>query len=372
MKKLLLSAAVLAISAGAALAADLPSRKGPPVLPPPPPPPPLWTGFYAGLNAGYGFGTNSNTQSIGLGALPIPGYSYYASHGYEESYVKSSSVPFGGSSTLGAGLALSGVGNNSNQNGFIGGGQVGYNYQWGQSFVIGIEADIQGTGIRGTSRTVGVGGDSATNYLGNKWDYGNKAYYLNEVDAVNSSAYGTTSVNAGVDWLGTVRGRVGYLFTPTMLLYATGGLTYGGVYANVHNYAVSTSNVTETYYKKDGSLDGTPYSSPYSYNHTFVGGGNKSQTLVGWNVGGGLEWMFMPNWSLKAEAIYWNMGNMTLPTVSYAVAPESGYYESSANPSSNGATAIGATRVNYQGVIARAGVNYHFNWFAPAPVVAKY
>ena len=38
------------------------------------------------------------------------------------------------------------------------------------------------------------------------------------------------------------------------------------------------------------------------------------QTLVGWNVGGGLEWMFMPNWSLKAEAIYWNMGNMTVPT----------------------------------------------------------
>jgi outer membrane immunogenic protein len=36
------------------------------------------------------------------------------------------------------------------------------------------------------------------------------------------------------------------------------------------------------------------------------------------------------------------------------------------------ATSYGATRVNYQGVIARAGVNYHFNWFAPAPVVAKY
>src|SRR5512136_1899719 len=64
MKKLLLSAAVIALSAGAALAADLPSRKAPPMLPPPPPPPPMWTGFYAGLNAGYNFGTNSNIQSI--------------------------------------------------------------------------------------------------------------------------------------------------------------------------------------------------------------------------------------------------------------------------------------------------------------------
>ena len=65
------------------------------------------------------------------------------------------------SSTLGAGLALSGVAQQRNQNGFIGGGQVGYNYQWGQSFVIGLEADMQGTGIRGTSRRCGIGADSA-------------------------------------------------------------------------------------------------------------------------------------------------------------------------------------------------------------------
>jgi outer membrane immunogenic protein len=344
MKKLLLSAAVLAISAGAAVAADLPSRKGPPVLPPPPPPPPMWTGFYAGLNAGYGFGTNSNTQSIGLGSLPYTGHYWGEGEGY-----------FSSSSTLGAGLALSGVGNNnSNQNGFIGGGQVGYNYQWGPSFVIGIEADIQGTGIRGTSRTVGLGGDSSL--VG--YDNGDYDHYT----LANSSAFGTTNVNAGVDWLGTVRGRLGYLFTPTMLVYATGGLTYGGVYANVHNYAVASSELV--HYNGDYS------GSRGSFSHTFVGGGNKSSTLVGWNVGGGLEWMFMPNWSLKAEAIYWNMGNMTLPTVAFAAAPEGCDYV--CGPSGSAASVVGATRVNYQGVIARAGVNYHFNWFAPAPVVAKY
>jgi outer membrane immunogenic protein len=83
----------------------------------------------------------------------------------------------------------------------------------------------------------------------------------------------------------------------------------------------------------------------------------------------------MPNWSLKAEAIYWNMGNMTLPTAAVAAAPASNNSDGSLPVASIGgqsATAIGATRVNYQGVIARAGVNYHFNWFAPAPVVAKY
>jgi outer membrane immunogenic protein len=361
MKKIALSVAALALAAGGAFAADLPSRKGPPVLPPPPPPPPLWTGFYAGLNAGYGFGTSNNNQSIGVATLPFTGttYDYYHSPHYTD---------FGGVTSLGAGLALSGVGggNNANQNGFIGGGQIGYNYQWGQSFVIGLEADIQGTGIRGTSNTVGLGGDSALVYQ-SLYSNGNPKY----TDTLNSQAWGATRVNAGVDWLGTVRGRLGYLFTPTLLVYATGGLTYGGVYANVNNFAVSSTSVNYAYYNSSGAVTS---SGAYStgYNHTFIGGGNRSSVLVGWNVGGGLEWLFAPNWSVKAEAIYWNLGNATVPTVAFATAPVSYSGSSSSSWYNNGASAIGATRVNYQGVIARAGVNYHFNWFAPAPVVAKY
>ena len=270
-----------------------------------------------------------------------------------------------GMTTLGAGLALSGVAPMT-QNGFIGGGQVGYNYQWGPSIVIGIEADMQGTGIRGNSHAVGLGADSALigqSFLGDKGR--DQDYNL------NSTAWGGTRVNAGVDWMGTVRGRLGYLFTPTMLVYATGGLTYGGVYASVHNYAVSSSAVTNT----DYNLTPSKGFVGSSYNHTFIGGGSKSSTLVGWNVGGGIEWMFMPNWSLKAEGIYWNMGNMTMPTAAFATAPygaSCGCGWDSDNFATSAATAIGATRVNYQGVIARAGVNYHFNWAAPAPVVAKY
>jgi outer membrane immunogenic protein len=368
MKKFALSVAALALTAGAALAADLPSRKGPPVLPPPPPPPPLWTGFYAGLNAGYGFGTNSNTQSIGLGSQDFTGFGYPRDTKDVVLLARDQrDYLWSGNSTLGAGLALSGVGNNSEQHGFIGGGQVGYNYQWGPSFVIGLEADIQGTGIRGTSRTVGLGSDSTT--------VGYDRYHRYSAD---STAFGATNVNAGVDWLGTVRGRVGYLFTPTLLAYVTGGLTYGGVYANVNNYGVSSTTINAYHY--DGKLD--ERDSGFGFSHTFIGGGNKSQTLVGWNVGGGLEWLLSPNWSVKAEAIYWNMGNQTLPTVGVAAAPESAFVgggrerslsdSRGSGPSASPAVVYGATRVNYQGVIARAGINYHFNWFAPAPVVAKY
>ena len=60
MKKILfaVSAVALALSAGSAMAADLPSRKEAPVYVPPPPPPPMWTGFYGGLNIGGGWDAN--------------------------------------------------------------------------------------------------------------------------------------------------------------------------------------------------------------------------------------------------------------------------------------------------------------------------
>jgi outer membrane immunogenic protein len=364
MKKITLSVAALALSASGALAADLPTRKGPPVLPPPPPP--MWTGFYAGLNAGYGFGTNSNVQSVAIGQDKPVGF--FAPDFVSGAGLLSDSIDGAHYLSLptGAGLAQSGSFANT-QSGFIGGGQVGYNYQWGPSFVIGVEADIQGTGIRGTSNGIGSGWGSVASA------YQSRVPTL-EVDLPappppismgwDASSVGVTSVHAGVDWLGTVRGRVGYLFTPTMLLYATGGLTYGGVYANVNSVAMTTisSKYSGELMAEQLSFGGMGSGSPTS-NYTFVGGSNKSQTLVGWNVGGGIEWMFMPNWSIKAEGIYWNMGNMTVPTATFAAAPDSYHVP---------LVTVGAVRVNYQGVIARAGVNYHFNWFAPAPVVAAY
>jgi outer membrane immunogenic protein len=283
--------------------------------------------------------------------------------------------------TLGSSTALSGIGSNS-QSGFIGGGQIGYNYQWGSSVVVGIEADMQGSGIRGISRHIGVGmhTDGATDatdpvFVSNLRCSGSDCSSIggaplaasngsiNRFVSRDTSATGIASIYSGVDWLGTLRGRLGYLFTPTMLFYATGGLTYGGVYANVRNYAEASSVEDAGYSGVLVAGSGVTKSSVSvpGISQTFVGGGSKSQTLVGWNGGGGLEWLFMPNWSLKAEAIYWNMGNMNVPT--YAAATSGNY---------GSAMTYGATRVNYQGVIARAGVNYHFNWFAPAPVAAKY
>lgn len=345
MKKLAYAVAALALTAGSALAADLPSRKGPPILPPPPPPP-MWTGFYAGLNAGYAFGTNSNYQSSQFGPYgggfngtgPIGGPVAGLLNGF-----------LGGINNIGApGLAQSGSASLT-QSGFIGGGQIGYNYQWGSNFVIGFETDIQGTGIRGSSQTAGAA--TITTPL------------LGGLVGLSTTAIGSNSVQAGVDWLGTVRGRIGYLVTPTMLLYGTGGFTYGGVYAHVNSTAMNTNAISLTI-PGLGALGA-------SITQPFVGGGSVSQINTGWNVGGGVEWLFMENWSLKAEAIYYNLGNASVRTGS--IAPNVVGVAFPGNTLAWGlAATTGAAQVNYQGVIARAGVNYHFNWGAAAPVIAKY
>src|SRR5829696_7019998 len=101
MKKFLLSSvALLGFTAGA-MAADLPRRAAPPIYAPVP----LftWTGFYVGVNAGYGW-NSGNSSYID------PAFGYGSSSG--------------------------------DDGGFVGGAQIGYNYQIG-SFVLGVETDLQ-------------------------------------------------------------------------------------------------------------------------------------------------------------------------------------------------------------------------------------
>src|SRR5205807_1225862 len=108
----------------------------------------------------------------------------------------------------------------------------------------------------------------------------------NTTAGVNTGTWNTsTSVSRNLDYLGTVRARIGVTATPTFLLYGTGGLAYGGV-------SSSTSMTIAA-----NLLNGTP-----------VGGvtpaltaGSYSATRTGWAAGAGGEWMFLPKWSLKFE-----------------------------------------------------------------------
>jgi outer membrane immunogenic protein len=285
MKKVAaISAIALAMGMGSALAADLPSRKAPPVYVPPPPPL-IWTGFYGGLNIGGGW--NSNNPNNEGSAYFDPSYAFGAS----------GIAPQFGTPNL---FFLP---NSANQNGtaggVIGGAQVGYNFQFNPSIVVGVEADFQGSSISGN------GPGNSSFYPSPFFTPGTAALnnVLVPVSAINTS-------NLALNWFGTVRGRAGWLFTPSLLVYGTAGFAYGGV-------------------------------SAWSYNNT----------PTGWTAGGGLEWMFAPRWSAKIEYLYIDL-------------------------SSGGLTGANGWNWGYRFHpeinVVRAGVNYHFNWAEPAPVLAKY
>jgi len=311
MKNILLSATALSFALTAsALAADLPSKKAPIA---PPPPPMTWTGFYVGLNAGGEFG---DSNQISVLSAPI-----YNPTGLNIDIVNRAA--FSGSAVL----------PNTGNGGFSGGGQVGYNFQFGSgalgsgwgglgggAFLAGIEADIQG--VAGSSSGVTA---------------------VNGVVTLNGNPLVTTfNASRSLGYLGTVRGRLGYLVVPTWLIYGTGGLAYGGVSSSAGLLQFRDVNI-------GSQLIGTA-------------AGAFSDTHTGWTAGGGVEWMFMPNWSAKAEYLHYDLGGVT-----YSAGFLGGFNFTFLR---YGIGPIVSTRFN--GNIVRAGVNYHFNWGAPAPVAAKF
>ncbi|MGA8169898.1 MAG: outer membrane beta-barrel protein [Methylocystis sp.] len=304
MKKLSLGAGAiaLAMSVGPTHASDLPSSRE--ALPPPPPPPyfepaPIanWSGFYLGLNAGGVFG-GSDTITTTTGAL-------------------SANVDAAAIAATGSGAG------GDNSAGFIGGGQIGYNWKLAPTIVAGVEVDIQGVAGRDnemslTSATPGVLNPSHT-------------------------FSGSLSASQSLDYLGTVRARVGYLIKPTLLVYGTGGLAYGGAGLSASSIA-GESNAA-------GRLVGGAFNNVGS-----------SGTRVGWTAGGGLEWMFAPRWTARIEYLYYDLGTAT-------VGGPMQLYSSGAAGAGLGVTQTGA---QFNGHIVRAGLNYLFGGVAPPPIVAKY
>jgi outer membrane immunogenic protein len=178
MKRLLLASTVLAGLTAVASAADLPRRAAPPVFVPVPVF--TWTGFYAGFNAGYGFDASSNNQATVIGV--------------------------NGASTLvlPGSTAVVAFGNGRSNDGFVGGGQIGYNYQFtpGSGVVIGVEADAQ--------------------YV----DFGRDRNRFSSTGPLAAQQVFNPAGVSGLDYFGTVRGRLGYAFDRT-LVYGTGGFAYG-------------------------------------------------------------------------------------------------------------------------------------------------
>src|SRR3954466_1076554 len=142
MKKLLLSSVALFGLTVGATAADLPRREYVAPVPYVAVPVFTWTGFYVGVNAGAAFRDNNrdNTciDSFGFGfgdCFGGSGLSVQTNAGLQPV------VPLTGFNNFG----FAGFDNNRSRDGFVGGGQIGYNFQFtpGSGWVIGIEADAQ-------------------------------------------------------------------------------------------------------------------------------------------------------------------------------------------------------------------------------------
>ena len=265
-------------------AADLPVKAQPL---PPPAPVYNWTGFYAGVNAGGGWGNYKVDNTLTPGACTLAPALCTA--------VFAATVP---------GQFA------SHPTSFIGGVQIGYNYQFARNWVAGLEADFQGSDFKSAA--------SVTNSA-------------NFVTAPTGTVTLTSSASQKLDWFGTLRGRLGWLPVDPLLIYATGGLAYGHTETSV-SYSGQTT-----------SLGALVENGPLVSN-------SQSKTPVGWTVGGGVEWMFAPRWSLKAEYLYYDL-SVTLDTV-YSVTNVAGnVFNHSANIQSV---------AHYAGNIARVGVNYKF------------
>ena len=155
MKQLLMALAACTALTAAASAADLPRRMAPPPVFTPVPVF-TWTGFYLGFNAGYAFDVRARNDDFLFGSA-------------------------------------------RDANGFSGGAQIGYNYQFtpGSGIVVGVEADAQ--------------------YVDFNRRLGGDRFY-------DTTVYGYGRDN--LDYFGTVRGRLGYAFD-RVLFYGTGGFAYG-------------------------------------------------------------------------------------------------------------------------------------------------
>jgi outer membrane immunogenic protein len=267
-----------------ALAADMPTKA--PLVPAVAAP--SWTGWYLGLNAGGGWENTIYNSVTSTSCFTPP-------------IAPAACAPIGNSFAA----ALTGQ-LNTRPHGFIGGGQIGYNYQTG-AVVWGVEADFQGTGIKGSASAA--------------------ANSVPIVGFVNNAVNAASTGSQKIDWFGTVRGRVGWLPTNPLLLYVTGGLAYGHVQTDVS-------------FSENISLSPTSGATSAA----------DSATRAGWTVGGGMEWMLASHWSVKGEYLYYDLGNVTL--------------NSTLNTFDNLhilGNAIGIQSVaRYHGNIARIGVNYKF------------
>lgn len=221
MKKVLGLVGATLLLVGPAVAADL--SRPPPVYKAPPLAPVFsWTGWYIGGNIGYGWGSNTNPA--------------IASNFVDPTDATQNFFP---------GLKPKGV---------IGGGQIGYDWQFNPNFVLGLVADFQGSDIKDSAA-------STLSFAG--------VHHLSVTEALSQK----------LDSLGTGRARLGWAAN-NWLFYGSGGIAYGNIKSTI------------------------------SYSDTLgdLVAGSRSETRAGWAAGGGVNYAITPNWIVGADYLHYDLG----------------------------------------------------------------
>jgi outer membrane immunogenic protein len=260
LKSILLSCIALGAMASGALASDLPTHKGPPPAPTIVAPVFSWTGAYVGVNAGYA------DPTAGLSVAPGGGWAG-----------PPLDPDWGYSGPTHPGIAAIGT-DNIGLHGFIGGAQAGYNYQI-NNIVLGAEADADYMNLTGS--------------------YATQKYF--QPPAAGTGQY-WASGSAGLNSLFTLRLRAG-LAVDHWLFFATGGLAITG-----EKFSQSINYVN---YNTTPSL-------PITGSTGGANAGSASSTTVTGVFGGGIEYAFDKNWSIKGEYLYVPLKSLGFTSVSTA------------------------------------------------------
>jgi outer membrane immunogenic protein len=193
--------------------------------------------------------------------------------------------------------------------GWLAGGQVGYNYQFrgwgGGNWVFGVEADLQATDLSRANNQF----NPLTTLVGG----------VVPIWAV------TYRGQAEMDWFGTVRGRLGFAWD-RLLVYGTGGAIF--------------ANVTTSHLVNETIVVGGP--------GVFQTVATHDSILPGWIVGGGFEYAFTNNLSLKVEGMYYEL------QPSHAGGPEINLLTTTPSGFRTG------TDVDHTGFLVRGGINWRF------------
>jgi outer membrane immunogenic protein len=326
MKKLATAIAAIALIGTPALAADMAVKA------PPPAPAPVysWTGWYAGVNAGASMG-NVKTN---LNGSPVSAFNIFRG--------VSGAVPF----QVTSGFAF--PNDRTYPDGFIGGGQIGYNWEVSPLFVLGFEADIQGALEKDSSNNLTQNVDFLIlGRTGNVLTACGTAGVTAPTFPTHCTA--ATSYTTQIDWFGTVRARLGYVWgNGEVLSYVTGGLAYGEVKIN------GASSVSGPVFSNACTA------CEFTFSQTQTIG--QSHVNTGWVLGYGTEGHLplMPgNWTWKIETLYMDLGhlNATSSTSGSSCAVVTGVTGTTCSVTGGQVT----THSHFTDGILRAGLNYQFH-----------